>query len=345
MPLALDSGPVDVAFGEEDDPVVDQLWLCVGPVINSMVVRMKALLNCFGVRAEEQSPFLRHFATPTELLDVYLTFVPRDHGGTDRSNGDNDEDTDSDGDGDSVTGDPGLEIGNMNRLMETIRLVVDGGTADDYSEGDNGSATNAEAADEEDLIDDEFIDDENTRESWEDELTLAEPASKFFKMIERTTMNDLIHASFEGIRVLKLDKRDKGSVTNLQRYNTLQGRWFGCRKHSEQAGGESGGRIIERGVHVTLRVGGEKISFVVTSVSSKAYNKWYMCEKGKQIWRKGMVKGKFRFQARMIHIDHASGRYNYVDPVQSHWEVKHIFVLADGSDIAAERGKVSFSLQ
>ena len=98
-------------------------------------------------------------------------------------------------------------------------------------------------------------------------------------------------------------------------------------------------------MHVTLRVGGEKISFVVTSVSSKAYNKWYMCEKGKQIWRKGMVKGKFRFQARMIHIDPATGRYNYVDPVQSHWEVKHIFVLADGSDIAAERGKVKFSLE
>ena len=108
LPSALDSGPVDVAFREEDDPVVDQLWLEVGPVINSMVVRMKALLNCFGVRAEEQSPFLRHFATPTELLDVYLTFVPRDHGGTDSSNDDNDEDTDSDGDGDSVTGDPGL---------------------------------------------------------------------------------------------------------------------------------------------------------------------------------------------------------------------------------------------
>ena len=89
------------------------------------------------------------------------------------------------------------------------------------------------------------------------------------------------------IRVLKLGNRNKGSVAELQRYNTLQGRWFGSRKHSDQAGGESGGRIIERGVHVTLRVGGEKISFVVTSVSSKAYNKWYMCEKGKAYLEKG----------------------------------------------------------
>ena len=103
----------------------------------------------------------------------------------------------------------------MNRLMETIRLAVDDGTADNDSEGDNGGATNAEAAAEEELIDDELIDDKNTRESWEDELTLAEPASKFFKMIERTTMNDLIHALFKGIRVLCLKKRDKRSVTEF----------------------------------------------------------------------------------------------------------------------------------
>ena len=152
--------------------------------------------------------------------------------------------------------------------------------------------------------------------------------------------------------MLKLDNRDKGSVTELQRYNTLQGQWFGSRKQSEQAGGESGGRIIERGVNVTLWVkggtgtsrGSNLISCVVTSVTGKAYNKWYICEKGKQIWIKGMVKGKFRFQARMIHIDPATGSYNYVDPVQSDWEVKHIFVLVDGSDIEAAKGKVKFSL-
>ena len=45
LPLASYSGLVDLAFGEADKPVVDQLWLCVGPVINSMFVRMTALLN------------------------------------------------------------------------------------------------------------------------------------------------------------------------------------------------------------------------------------------------------------------------------------------------------------
>ena len=66
--------------------------------------------------------------------------------------------------------------------------------------------------------------------------------------------------------------------------------------------------MIERGVHVMIRVGGgtgtsvryKVESSVVTSTSTKGYNKWYMCERGKQIWRKGIYEGKFRFEARMI---------------------------------------------
>ena len=46
-----------------------------------------------------------------------------------------------------------------------------------------------------------------------------------------------------------------------------------------------------------------------------------------------MNKGKFRFQARIIQYDHGIGLYEYADLVDSEWEVKHIFVLADGSDI------------
>jgi len=76
------------------------------------------------------------------------------------------------------------------------------------------------------------------------------------KMIACTTMNDLIHASFEGIRVLFLARRDKGSVTDLLKYNTLQGRWFGSCKQSEQADDNSEGMMINRRVYVALRVGG-----------------------------------------------------------------------------------------
>ena len=66
--------------------------------------------------------------------------------------------------------------------------------------------------------------------------------------------------------------------------------------------------MVESGVHVTLQVrgwtgtsGGLKVeSFVETSKSTKGYNKWYMCERGNQIWKKGMFEGNFIFEARMI---------------------------------------------
>ena len=100
------------------------------------------------------------------------------------------------------------------------------------------------------------------------------------------------------------DRRDKGYIASLQKYKTLQGRWFGSIKRSGQAEGDSEGRMIERRVHVTLQVregiGASVVSkmehFVVTSTLTKRYNKWYMCKRGKHIWKKSMYKGKFRFE-------------------------------------------------
>ena len=51
--------------------------------------------------------------------------------------------------------------------------------------------------------------------------------------------------------------------------------------------------MSERGVQVTLQVGGgtgtsggSKVEiFVVNITSTKGYNKWYMCERVKQIWK------------------------------------------------------------
>ena len=73
--------------------------------------------------------------------------------------------------------------------------------------------------------------------------------------------------------------------------------------------------------------------FVVTSTSNKGYNKWYMCERGKKIWKKGMDEEKFRFEARMIRYYHGHLRCEYANPVDLEWGPEYIFVLADGSDI------------
>ena len=279
LPQESSSGPVDLSFGEANQYVVDQLWVEVWPIINILVVRMEALLSCFGVISEELSPFLRHFNSPSDFLEVYLMFVPCDLGGTDSSDGDNDEETDNDEDGESNLDKSDLEYANFDRLTDAISLVVGGGSAVADASGDDAATT------AEDTSAEESSEAENAEYCWEDELTLASAASKFFKIIGCTIMNDLIHAFYEGIRLLRLDIRDKGYVTILQKYKTFQGRWFGSRKRSEQAEGENEGRMIDHRVHVTLRVGGgtgtsggSKVEIVVvTSTSTKGYNKWYMC--------------------------------------------------------------------
>ena len=101
MPQESISGLVDQAFGEADEAVVDQLWVKLGTIINSLVVRMEALLSCFGLKEEERSPFLIHFNSPLGFLEVYLMFVPRDLGVTDSGDCDNDKEIDNDKDDDS----------------------------------------------------------------------------------------------------------------------------------------------------------------------------------------------------------------------------------------------------
>ena len=203
------------------------------------------------------------------------------------------------------------------------------------------------AATAEDAATEESREAENVEYFWEDELTLASAESKLFKIIGCTTMNDLIYASYEGIHLILLDRGNRGYVTSLQNYKTLQDWWFGPRKRSEKYEGDNEIKMIECGVHVTLQVGGgtrasgvSKVeSFVVTRTLNEDYNKWYMCERGNQIWKNGMDKGKFRFEARMIRNYHRNGRYEYVNPVDSEWGTESIFVSAGGSNIKEEKGR------
>ena len=54
-----------------------------------------------------------------------------------------------------------------------------------------------------------------------------------------------------------------------------------------------------------------------------------MHEKGRQTWKRVIKEGKFRLEARMIAYDHGVGKYEYANPIDSEWESKCIFVLAD----------------
>ena len=65
--------------------------------------------------------------------------------------------------------------------------------------------------------------------------------------------------------------------------------------------------------------------FIVASVATKTYNMWYMCEKGKQNWKRNIEDNNFRFEARMISYYHAVGKYVYVNLIDSEWDVISIF--------------------
>ena len=117
-----------------------------------------------------------------------------------------------------------LEDTKLDRLTYSISLVVVDGSAVADAAGDDAATMAEDAAAE------ESSEAENAEYFWEDELTLASAASKFFKMMGCTTINDLINALYEGVRMISLDRMDKGSVTSLQKYKTSQGRQFGSRK-------------------------------------------------------------------------------------------------------------------
>jgi len=341
------TGPVGLTFGDADDSAVDQLWTAVGPIINSVVGRMKALLNRYGVKSEDMSPFLKHFNSPSDLLEVYLTLVPRGVEGGSAS----DDTTDID-EVEAVSAESApvtSEDGNLDSLAEAIRLVM----------GDTSSTTNGESNEEDDTTEEPSEPEKPNDDAdvfAEDAASLAIVGTKFFKMLNCTTMQELTDASVEGMRLLHLKGNDRGSTSDLQKFKSLQGRWFGSRERKEQDGGVNDdgntARIIEPEVHVKLEVSQGKgrflmteiKDFVITSVSTKTYNRWYLCDKGRQTWKEGMKEGKFRVEARMISFDHGLGKYEYVNPIGSEWEAKSIFVLADASDIKEVGGKISFAM-
>ena len=74
--------------------------------------------------------------------------------------------------------------------------------------------------------------------------------------------------------------------------------------------------------------------FHVLALFTKTYNKWYLCEKGRQSWKKDIEKGKFRVLMRMVEFDHSMGKYYDVKPSSSvQWETKCIYVVCDANAI------------
>ena len=182
-------------------------------------------------------------------------------------------------------------------------------------------------------------------------MSASAASAKFHSLLAKDTMEGILGATVEAIGELHFKKRDSGSTTSLQKHKSLTGRWF----VKDEVGGvpdvilKDGEHVIRRNtlVRTSITTGsGSSLmtslaDFCVTGIFTKTYNKWYLCNKGQQIWKAGMPVGKFRVMIRMVRYDHAAGRFELVSPVSSQWETKTIFVLADANDLKEVLGGLS----
>ena len=78
--------------------------------------------------------------------------------------------------------------------------------------------------------------------------------------------------------------------------------------------------FIARNIHVTIKVSekglNQVVDFRVLGIYTKHYNKWYLCEHGRQPWSKEKA-GNYKVYARMVSHDPTFGNYQAVSPIES----------------------------
>ena len=155
-------------------------------------------------------------------------------------------------------------------------------------------------------------------------------------------IEDLIPAFERGMENLQQGKKDKGSFTQDQKTQILQGRWCSKRKSALEDVSYHD-TFIARNVHVTIKVS-EKgliqvVDFRVLWIYTKHYNKWCLCEHSRQRWSKEKA-GNYKGYARMVSHDPTFGNYKAVSPIESpHWSKKSICVLCDSTMIESILGE------
>jgi hypothetical protein len=56
------------------------------------------------------------------------------------------------------------------------------------------------------------------------------------------------------------------------------------------------------------------VDYQVLAINNKTYNKWYLCEKGRQAWSKNTGHKKNRVLLQMITYDHFKQKWQVCDP-------------------------------
>jgi hypothetical protein len=326
---ATEGGIVDVL---DDECAVEKLFEVVGPIINSVVMKMKPFLTRLGVKSDAMSPFCRCFDSHAALLAVYQANMPHDI--DDGPTAEPEE---------NIT--PSNEVGiagavNIPSLTELVGILQDNATSDenlgDYNELQFEEAT-SQNNDDQALL------------SGADEIDTTEAAKQLRNLFSASALGDMLESVARGMALLSLKGRESGSVTKDQKFKSISERWFTKAKDRDNADDNVDGlKYIERNTLVRIKlVEGKGINamtgeedFRVLTVYTKNGKCWHVCNKVKQAWKRGMVKDKFRLLLRMVTIDYSSGHYQDTDVETSKWGKSSIYILIDGNDVIDISGKM-----
>jgi hypothetical protein len=314
-------GSVNFDPENNSEPLVNFLWEHVKPIVNDCSNNMLSFLKRLGVDENELSPLCRHMDTPGDLLQIYHRYFK--YSSSTPSQEDVNNNDDNDDEDNPVTGDGVTQASscNLQSLTEILNMA---------SEED--STNNEGAVDE--------VDADNVEDEHAGAMDESEVISKLNTLLNSVTIPDMLDAAREGIAELHIKRT--GSMNWERKYKSLKERWLSHAKKPAESQVSMSEIYIERNMHVRVDIGEGRGALAqqvvqdyrVLGIFTKTYNKWFLCDIGKQKWQKGMPKGKYRVLLRMIKFDHSMGIYQHVRTGGMLWEKKSIYVLCDASSIA-----------
>ena len=301
------------------------LWEHVKPIVNDCSNNMLSFLKHLGIDENELSPLCRHLDTPGDLLQIYHQYLKNSSSTPSQEDVNNNDDNDDEDN--PVTGNGVTQASscNLQSLTELLNMA-----SNEDSTNDEGAMDN--------------IDDNNVEDDHAGAMDESEVISKLNALLNSVTIPDMLDAAREGIAELHIKRT--GSMNWERKYKSLKERWLSPANRPAESQVSMSEKYIERNMHVKVDISEGRGALAqqvvqdyrVLGLFTKTYNKWFLCDIGRQKWQKGMSKGKYRVLLRMIKFDHSMGRYHHVRTGSMLWEKTSIYVLYDASSIVEAVG-------
>jgi hypothetical protein len=278
---------------DNNESVATKIWTDLMPILNiSSTLTRKFLQKVCKV--EEVHPFMEEFTvrdTPVTLLHR-LEICTKKGDEIFKKEGIPDETNDS-----MTSSLPDYE----ENVTGTDNFLDDGGLCDDLitnfvDASSNNSSTQSE--------DEDSIPEKDKIEEIYDENPDTNVYLSFTKVMASDSMDKLLkepNLIVDSMSLMQMGNRDKGSVSNQQKYKSLNGRWFGRNKEKLD---EKVQEVIEKGSIVSMDEEGDSW-FVVRTVFCISGSKWYMSTKeDNPSWPIDVSKAKkYRLQVSKFQLN------------------------------------------